>query len=593
MEPTTLAIGASIVLALSVAIYQVGKPTPLPLIPHNKLQWFTGDIPFLAQLAREKGAITYAFDDTAMRLGPVSQVVVGLGASWASRLFGFGQAIVILADSQEMHDVLINRSTEFDRSKSISALYVQGIQRITRSRSHSFAGTLPQGMLSLPTDEQFKHHKRYLGITMTNPYLARMTPRIVDLIQELVDLWSVGAKRLGKGGSTDVAINALDDIRLATIDVIASITFGASFNGVKASLEHLEANPSASPSSRPEIPKLAADLEVLLDTIGDGVLFPAPSLLPWLTRNFNRKWRKAIKSTHDNLRRRLYTAEAEYTLEGKDSEKPAAHKADNVLEMIMEREREDHSKGAVALTEAEIIDELTTFALGGSETTATTMQWTVKILCKHPDVQRKLRSELLDNLPAIAMRPPTYAEISDESNLPYLSAVIYEILRCSRTASAVARDATCDTVLLGYPIPKGTQVLLPIGMVQQIESDGSRHVTDSLDSVRSASSKRGRKTGYWSSSDVHLFNPGRWLRQDGSFNANAGPWLPFSYGFRGCFGQKLALIELRMFLAMMQINFFFDALPEKINTWESRETVTNHPTQCFVRPIPWETIGEK
>ncbi|KAJ6608065.1 cytochrome P450, partial [Mycena sp. CBHHK59/15] len=404
-----------------------------------------------------------------------------------------------------------------------------------------FAGTLPQGMLALPMEEQFKHHKRYLGITMTNPYLARMTPRIVDLKQELIDLWSVGAKRLGTGGSTDIAINALDDIRLATIDVIASITFGASFNGVKASLDYLEANPSAAPSSRPEITKLAADLEVLLDTIGDGVLFPAPSLLPWLTRNFNRKWRKAINN---------------YALEGKDSEKPAAHKADNVLDMIMEREREDQSKGAVALTEAEIIDELTTFALGGSETTATTMQWTIKILCKHPDVQRKLRSELLNNLPAIATRPPTYAEISDESNLPYLSAVIYEILRCSRTALAVARDATCDTVLLGYPIPKGTQ--------------------------------RGRKTGYWSSSDVHLYNPERWLRQDGSFNANAGPWLPFSYGFRGYFGQKLALIELRLFLAMIQVNFFFNALPEEINTWKSHETVTNHPTQCYVRPMSWE-----
>ncbi|KAF8182266.1 hypothetical protein K438DRAFT_1975793 [Mycena galopus ATCC 62051] len=73
-----------------------------------------------------------------------SSSVVRLGASWASRLLGFGQAIVILVDAQEMHDVLVNRAAELDRSKSISAL---------------FAGTLPQGTLALPTDEQFKHHK--------------------------------------------------------------------------------------------------------------------------------------------------------------------------------------------------------------------------------------------------------------------------------------------------------------------------------------------------------------------------------------------------------------------------------------------------
>ncbi|KAF8186072.1 cytochrome P450 [Mycena galopus ATCC 62051] len=529
MDPATLAIGAFFVLVLSLVIYQVGKRIPLPLIPHNKLQWFVGDIPFLTRLATEKGAITYAFDDTAMRLGPVSHwcVVVGLGASWASRLFGFEQAIVILADSQEMHDVLVNRAAEFDRSKSISAL---------------FAGTLPQGMLALLTDEHF-------GITMTNPYLARMTPRMVDLMQELVDLWSAGAKRLG--GSTD-AIDVLNDIRLATIDVIASITFGASFNGVKTSLDYLDSHPDASHSAPPEIPKLAADLEVLLDTIGDGVLFPAPSWLPWLTRNFNRQWRKAITSTHDYLRGRLYTTRADYALEGRDAEKASANQADNVLDMIMEREKEDRAKGAEALAKAEIIDELTTLALGGSETTATTMQWSVKMLWKHPDVQRKLRAELLNNLPAIASRPPTFAEITDETNLPYLSAVMYEILRCSRTASAVARDAARDTVLLGYPIPKGTQVLMPIGM----------------------------------------FNPERWLRPDGSFNPTAGPWLPFSFGFRGCFGQKLALIELRLFISMIQVNFFFDAVPEELNTWKSNETVTNpsHPAQCYVRPIPWESM---
>ncbi|KAJ6597516.1 cytochrome P450 [Mycena vulgaris] len=338
-----------------------------------------------------------------------------------------------------------------------------------------------------------------------------MTPRIIDIVQELLDLWSDGAKRLGTGPSNDIAIDALDDIRLATLDMIASITFGASLNGVKASLNYLEAKPSGAPSSRPDIPQIAADLEVLLDTIADGVLFPAPRLLPWLTRNFNRKWRKSINRIHDNLRKRLYAARAEYALDGTNLEIPAAHKADNVLNMIMEREKEDQSKGAVSLTEAEIIDELTALALGGIGT--------VKILCKHPDVQRKLRSELFNNLPVITTRPPTCAEISEEVNLPYLSAVVYEILRYSKTASAVARDATCDTVLLGYPIPKGTQVLMLIGMIQQIDE----------------------RSGRWSSSDVHSFNPERWLRQDGSFNAKAGPWLPFSQGFRGCFGQKLAV----------------------------------------------------
>ncbi|KAJ7067242.1 cytochrome P450 [Mycena amicta] len=574
MDPTSLALGAVVLLTLSFVIHHLGKPTPLPFIPHNNnLKWLGGDIPFIARMAKETGSVSHAFDDTALRLGPVSQIVVGLGASWIGRTFGLGRVIVILADSQETHDLLVNRAAEFDRSKLVNNL---------------FAATLPQGMLALPTNHQFKHHKRYLGITMTNPYLARMTPRIVDRMQELVDLWSVAIKRLDV--STEVAFDALDDIRLSSIDVITSITFGASFDGIKASLEYLEENPSVSPSSRPAIPKLVADLEVLLETIGNGIFFPFHSLLPWWTRTFNHKWRKALTSTHGYLRSRLYSARADYEAERNTSEKPAAHKADNVLDIILEREREDQRRGAETLTEAEIIDELTTFALGGSETTAATMQWSVKILCKHPAVQYKLRTELLNNLPVINTRPPTYTEISDETNLPYLSAVMYELLRCSRTAAAIDRAATCDATLLGYPIPKDTTVQMPIGMVQQLESEGSKHVTDALDSVRSASSLRGRRTGYWSAADVHLFKPERWLRPDGSFNPTAGPWLAFSYGFRGCFGQKLALIQLRLFLAITQLNFFLDALPEELNGWKAHETVTNHPVQCFVRPVPWDNI---
>jgi cytochrome P450 len=146
--------------------------------------------------------------------------------------------------------------------------------------------------------------------------------------------------------------------------------FGTSLNGTKTLLNYLEATPSAGPSSRLEVPQLVRDLEVLLHTIANGGMFPVPSLLPWWTRTFNRKWRSAIGRIHAGLRTRLQTARAEHASETRTSEKPAAHKAQNVLDIILEREREDEYKGVAALTESEIIDELTTFALGGSESTS-------------------------------------------------------------------------------------------------------------------------------------------------------------------------------------------------------------------------------
>ncbi|KAJ7724283.1 hypothetical protein B0H14DRAFT_3004060 [Mycena olivaceomarginata] len=217
--------------------------------------------------------------------------------------------------------------------------------------------------------------------------------------------------------------------------------------------------------------------------------------------------------------------------------------------MILEREREDMGKG--------ILDELTLFALADP-----------RFLAKHPDPAQAAR-RAPGNLPSLAVSAPSYAELSNETNSP-ISPRWCRILRCARAAPAVARDATVDTVILGHPIPKGTQVLMPVGMVQQ--------------AVRSATSKRAGGDGDTGRRGRAEVQPRAVAARRRIVRcANAGPWLAFGYGFRACFGQKLALLELRTFLAMVQFNFFFAALPEEINTWKSVET-------CFTRPIPWENM---
>lgn len=63
-----------------------------------------------------------------------------------------------------------------------------------------------------------------------------------------------------------------------------------------------------------------------------------------------------------------------------------------------------------------------------------------------------------------------------------------------------------------------------------------------LDPLRSKTSRAaGRKVGFWEAGTAFQFNPDRWLSEDGSFNPNAGPMLPFSLGQRGCFGKNLAV----------------------------------------------------
>lgn len=45
----------------------------------------------------------------------------------------------------------------------------------------------------------------------------------------------------------------------------------------------------------------------------------------------------------------------------------------------------------------------------------------------------------------------------------------------------------------------------------------------------------------WKGDDIRRFNPDRWLREDGSFDKDAGPFLAFATGCRACFGLKMAV----------------------------------------------------
>ena len=44
--------------------------------------------------------------------------------------------------------------------------------------------------------------------------------------------------------------------------------------------------------------------------------------------------------------------------------------------------------------------------------------------------------------------------------MPYFDAVIEEIHRCGRTAPTLIRRTTCDTEILGYAVPEGTDVFM-------------------------------------------------------------------------------------------------------------------------------------
>ena len=108
-------------------------------------------------------------------------------------------------------------------------------------------------------------------------------------------------------------------------------------------------------------------------------------------------------------------------------------------------------------------DELFGFVEAGHDTTGTTIKWGLKFLSAHPDKQQKLRQELRTVFQEAAMNSsnPRASDIAS-NRIPYLDAFIEEILRVGNTAVMNTRLAVEDTELLGYKIPKGTNIFMMV-----------------------------------------------------------------------------------------------------------------------------------
>lgn len=227
------------------------------------------------------------------------------------------------------------------------------------------------------------------------------------------------------------------------------------------------------------------------------------------------------------------------------------------------------------------------FVITGHDTTTTTILWGLKFLADHQRPQRHLRLVLQTyfDLAKAQNRDPSVQEIIHTS-IPYLDAVIEEILRCATTIPCIDRQATADTNVLGHHIPKGTTMFI-LGSGPSIKSPALR-IAESLRSKSCQEARReGRYRSEWDPEDVGAFRPERWLVStvDGKdeVNREAGPSLPFSLGTRSCYGKRLAYIQLRIFVVLIVWNFELLPCPPELSGYGATIDVTFKPKQCYVR----------
>ncbi|XP_027178873.1 cytochrome P450 71A1-like [Coffea eugenioides] len=155
---------------------------------------------------------------------------------------------------------------------------------------------------------------------------------------------------------------------------------------------------------------------------------------------------------------------------------------------------------------------------GGTETSATTVEWAISELLKNPEIFNKAAEEL-DRV----IGQNRWVNEKDMPNLPYIEAIVKETMRMHPVVPLlVPRCAREDCKVAGYDIQKGTRVIVNVWSIV-------------------------RDPELWEKPEV--FCPDRFMGKDIDFKGQDCKFLPFGAGRRMCPGYSLGLKVIQSSLA--------------------------------------------
>lgn len=82
------------------------------------------------------------------------------------------------------------------------------------------------------------------------------------------------------------------------------------------------------------------------------------------------------------------------------------------------------------------------------------------------------------------------------------------------------------------------------------------------------------------------FQPEQWSvkteTSEETFDSSAGPTLPFGLRLRGCFGRRLAYMDLKLLVTLLVWTFEFLPCLKELWSYKNIEVLTQKLEQCFV-----------
>jgi cytochrome P450 len=282
------------------------------------------------------------------------------------------------------------------------------------------------------------------------------------------------------------------ELRLYTVDIIAGLAFGSDVNTIETGDNAIQRN-----------------LDEILPAIARRSMAPFPY---WRYVKLPRDHRLEQCVAHTRVAVDDLVAQARERMQA-DPDRAARPR--NMLEAMLAAAAREGS----GVTERAVAGNVLTMLLAGEDTTSNSLAWLIYLLHGHPDVLNRARDEVL------RVAPETGAlSIEQVDRLDFIDACAQEALRLKPPAAFIPLEALVDTMVGDVQIVRGT-------IVWCVMRAGS------LDDTWFANAAQ--------------FAPQRWLDDTADKKAS----MPFGAGPRTCPGRYLALLEMKVAMAMLLARF--------------------------------------
>jgi cytochrome P450 len=315
-------------------------------------------------------------------------------------------------------------------------------------------------------------------------------------------------KRWSEAAATHASIDLSADLKRYTVDVIAGLAFGQDVNTLESGDNVIQQH---------------------LDRILPGISRRSLSAVPYW-RYFKLPQDRRLDESSAALRQEVYRLidEARHRMQHNPD---AGDKPANLLEALIAAADQPGS----GMDNDSVAGNVSTMLLAGEDTTANSIAWLLYFLRSHPEALQRATQEVQ------ALAPDCEAFTLEQlDSLDFLGACIEEAMRLKPVAPYLPLEALADTTVEDVHVPAGTIVWCVL-----------RH--DSVDEK--------------SFTNAAAFDPARWLAASDvaepaataspvkKMNIDKSIAKPFGAGPRTCPGRYLALLEIKIAVAMVLGHF--------------------------------------